>query len=136
VLNVVRTARELPRSDHFLGVRLTAEEIEQLDRFRTRSGSSTRSDAVRALVRESEKVGAGATEIPVGLLAKLEEVVEDGWVSDLDGAVSLLLTLGLGEFTRLHAERLPKLRQTARDGADRRRDRGQLDRKGRGLLDR
>jgi hypothetical protein len=132
----VRTARELPRSDHFLGVRLTAEEIEQLDRFRTRSASPTRSDAVRALVRESEKVGAGATEIPVGLLAKLEEVVEDGWVSDLDGAVTLLLTLGLGEFTRLHAERLPKLRQTARDGADRRRDRGQLDRKGRGLLDR
>jgi hypothetical protein len=134
VFNVVRTARELPRSDHFLGVRLTAEEIEQLDRFRTRSGSTTRSDAVRALVRESEKVGAGATEIPVGLLAKLEEVVDDGWVSDLDGAVSLLLTLGLGEFTRLHDERLPKLRQRARDGAERRRERGDLDRKGRGLL--
>lgn len=134
MLNVVRTARELPRSDHFLGVRLTAEEIEQLDRFRTRSGSTTRSDAVRALVRESEKVGAGATEIPVGLLAKLEEVVDDGWVSDLDGAVSLLLTLGLGEFTRLHDERLPKLRQRARDGAERRRERGDLDRKGRGLL--
>jgi hypothetical protein len=132
----VRTARELPRSDHFLGVRLTAEEVEQLDRFRIRSGSSTRSDAVRALVRESEKVGAGASEIPVALLAKLEEVVEDGWVSNLDGAVSLLLTLGLSEFTRLHADQLPKLRRTARDGADRRRDRTQLDRKGRGLLDR
>jgi len=132
----VRTARELPRSDHFLGVRLTAEEVEQLDRFRSRSGSSTRSEAVRALVRDSEKVGAGAAEIPVALLAKLEEVVEDGWVLDLDGAVSLLLTLGLSEFTRLHADRIPKLRQAARDGADRRRDRTQLDRKGRGLLDR
>jgi hypothetical protein len=132
----VRTARELPRSDHFLGVRLTAEEVEQLDRFRNRSGSSTRSEAVRALVRDSEKVGAGATEIPVALLSKLEEVVEDGWVLDLDGAVSLLLTLGLSEFTRLHADRIPKLRQAARDGADRRRDRNQLDRKGRGLLDR
>jgi len=132
----VRTARELPRSDHFLGVRLTAEEVEQLDRFRTRSGSSTRSDAVRALVRDSEKVGTQASEIPVALLAKLEEVVEDGWVTDLDGAVSLLLTLGLSEFSRLHADRLPKLRQTARDGESRRRDRTQLDRKGRGLLDR
>jgi hypothetical protein len=132
----VRTAQEPPRSDHFLGVRLTAEEVEQLDRFRTRSGSSTRSDAVRALVRESEKVGTQASEIPVALLAKLEEVVEDGWVSDLDGAVSLLLTLGLSEFSRLHADRLPKLRQTARDGESRRRDRTQLDRKGRGLLDR
>jgi hypothetical protein len=132
----VRTARELPRSDHFLGVRLTAEEVEQLDRFRTRSGSSTRSEAVRALVRDSEKVGAGATEIPVALLSKLEEVVEDGWVLDLDGAVSLLLTLGLSEFTRLHADRIPKLRQAARDGAERRRNRSQLDRKGRGLLDR
>lgn len=132
----MRTARELPRSDHFLGVRLTAEEIEQLDRFRQRSGSSTRSDAVRALVRASEKVDAEATELPVGLLTKLEELVEDGWVSDLDGAVSLLLTLGLSEFSRLHAERIPKLRQAARDGADRRRERGQLDRKGRGLLDR
>jgi hypothetical protein len=129
-------ARELPRSDHFLGVRLTAEEVERLDQFRTRSGSPTRSEAVRALVRDSEKAGAGATEIPVALLAKLEEVVEDGWVSDLDGAVSLLLTLGLSEFTRLHADRLPKLRQAARDGSDRRRDRSQLDRKGRGLLDR
>jgi hypothetical protein len=132
----VRTARELPRSDHFLGVRLTAEEVEQLDRFRSRSGSATRSEAVRALVRDSEKVGAGASEIPVALLAKLEEVVEDGWVLDLDGAVSLLLTLGLSEFTRLHADRIPKLRQAAREGADRRRDRTQLDRKGRGLLDR
>jgi ribbon-helix-helix CopG family protein len=132
----VRTARELPRSDHFLGVRLTAEEVEQLDRFRSRSGSATRSEAVRALVRDSEKVGAGVSEIPVALLAKLEEVVEDGWVLDLDGAVSLLLTLGLSEFTRLHADRIPKLRQAAREGADRRRDRTQLDRKGRGLLDR
>ncbi|HEV8050586.1 MAG TPA: ribbon-helix-helix protein, CopG family [Thermoplasmata archaeon] len=132
----MRTARELPRSDHFLGVRLTAEEVEQLDRFRSRSGSATRSEAVRALVRDSEKVGAGASEIPVALLAKLEEVVEDGWVLDLDGAVSLLLTLGLSEFTRLHADRIPKLRQAAREGADRRRDRTQLDRKGRGLLDR
>ncbi|MCI4333141.1 MAG: ribbon-helix-helix domain-containing protein, partial [Thermoplasmata archaeon] len=67
----MRTARELPRSDHFLGVRLTAEEIEQLDRFRLSSGSSTRSDAVRALVRTSEKVDTGATELPVGLLSKL-----------------------------------------------------------------
>ncbi|MCI4327297.1 MAG: ribbon-helix-helix domain-containing protein [Thermoplasmata archaeon] len=132
----MRTAHEPPRSDHFLGVRLTAEEVEQLDRFRTRSGSSTRSDAVRALVRDSEKVGTQASEIPVALLAKLEEVVEDGWVTDLDGAVSLLLTLGLSEFSRLHADRLPKLRQTARDGESRRRDRTQLDRKGRGLLDR
>ena len=132
----MRTARELPRSDHFLGVRLTAEEVEQLDRFRSRSGSSTRSEAVRALVRDSEKVGAGATELPVALLSKLEEVVEDGWVLDLDGAVSLLLTLGLSEFTRLHADRIPKLRQAARDGAERRRNRSQLDRKGRGLLDR
>ena len=131
----MRTAQEPARSDHFLGVRLTAEEVERLDRFRLRSDSPTRSDAVRALVRDSEKVGAGATELPVALLAKLEEIVEDGWVADLDGAVSLLLTLGLGEFTRLHADRLPKLRQTARDGASRRRDRRQLDRKGRGMLE-
>ncbi|HKV90500.1 MAG TPA: hypothetical protein VJQ43_04790 [Thermoplasmata archaeon] len=131
----MRTARQPARSDHFLGVRLTIEEIEQLDRFRVRSGSSTRSDAVRALVRESEKAGGGATELPVALLAKLEEVVEDGWVSDLSGAVSLLLNLGLSELTRLHADRLPSLRRTARDGADRRKQRRQLDREGRGLLD-
>ena len=131
----MRTARELSRSDHFLGVRLTAEEVERLDRFRIASGSPTRSDAVRALVRESEKAGAGATELPAGLLGKLEELVEDGWASDLDGAVALVLTLGLNELTRLHADRLPNLRRTARDGADRRRERRQLDRKGRGLLE-
>ncbi|MCI4355945.1 MAG: hypothetical protein L3K18_02215 [Thermoplasmata archaeon] len=131
----MRLAREPPRSDHFLGVRLTAGEVEQLDRFRTRSGASTRSDAVRALVRDSEKVGTGAPELPVALLAKVEELVEDGWAADLDAAVTLLLTLGLGDFARLHDDRLPRLRQNARDGAARRRERRQLDKRGQGMLE-
>jgi hypothetical protein len=135
VFNAVRSTREPARSDHFLGVRLTAGEVEQLDRFRLRSGSTTRSDAVRALVRDSEKDAAGSTELPVALFAKVEELVEDGWAVDSDGAVSLLLTLGLGEFARLHADRLPRLRQTARDGAARRRERRQLDKRGQGMLE-
>jgi hypothetical protein len=130
----VRTARELPRSDRYLGVRLSSEELEQLDRFQARSGSSTRSDAVRALVRESEKPAPGGLELAVTTLAKLEEIVSDGWVKDLDGAVTLVLGLGLDQFGRLHSERLPKTRQVAREAAERRRDRDEADRKGQGLL--
>ena len=131
----MRTAREPARSDQFLGVRLTSEELERLDRFRARSGSPTRSDAVRALVRDSERTAPEGPELPVALLGKLEELVEDGWVPDLKAAASQILTLGLGEFERLHNERLPKLRQTARDGEARRKERRRMDREGRDLLE-
>jgi hypothetical protein len=130
----VRTGPERSRPDRYLGVRLSSEELELLDRYQTRSESPTRSDAVRALVRDAERPAAGGLELPVTTLAKLEEIVADGWVKDLDGAVSLVLGLGLNEFGRLHAERLPRARQVAREAADRRRDRNEIDRKGRGLL--
>lgn len=130
----MRTAREHSRSDRYLGVRLSSEELEQLDRYQVRSTSPTRSDAVRALVRASDRPAPGGLELPVTTLAKLEEIVADGWVKDLDGAVSLVLGLGLNEFGRLHAERLPRARQVAREAADAKRNRDEIDRKGRGLL--
>jgi hypothetical protein len=130
----VRNARATAPASHFLGVRLTAEEVALLDGFRTTNDLANRSDAIRALVHAAGGAPAGAVELPVSLRNALEELVEDGYARDLDGALALVLHLGLGELARTHSERLPALREHARASADRRRDRGRADREGRGLL--
>ncbi|MGI0132676.1 MAG: hypothetical protein ACREDK_06260 [Thermoplasmata archaeon] len=132
----MRTADTAARADHFLGVRLTAEEMERLDRFGRSRDLSHRSDAVRALVRAADGLVAGRPELPVGLQTRLEEIVEDGWARDLDGALTLVLTMGLAELSRVHTERAPALRNAARDGANRRAQRHRADRRGAGLLER
>ncbi len=121
---------------YFLGVRLTTEEASLLERFRVENDLPNRSEAVRALVRGAGGAPAPEVELPVSLRAALEEVVEEGYARDLDGAVTTVLTLGLGELARTHAERLPALRERARSAAGRRRDRKRADREGRGLLGR
>ena len=132
----MRTAKAAARADHFLGVRLTAEEVERLDRFGQSRDCPSRSDAVRARVRAAEESIAERPELPVGLQTRLEEIVEDGWARDLDGALTLVLTMGLAELSRVHTERAPALRDAARDGAARRAHRRNVDRQGRGLLER
>ncbi|MCI4354885.1 MAG: hypothetical protein L3K06_05915 [Thermoplasmata archaeon] len=133
----MRTPRSDSRADRFLGVRLTQGELERLDAWRVAHGTASRSEAVRALLSAPEKVaGPSALDVPVSLRGKLEEIVEDGWASSVDGALTLVLTMGLGELTKLHTDRLPALRKHARDQSDRTRERRKGDREGRGLLER
>ena len=132
----MRSATPTKSSSYFLGVRLTADEVERLDRFQKTKDVDTRSDAVRLLVRQSAEPSAPAVEFPVSLRGQLEDLVEDGWAQTLDEAVTLVATLGLQELSRLHSERLPALRRAARESAGRSDRRRRADREGRELLDR
>ena len=117
-------------------MRLTQAELDGLDRFRHEQGLGTRSDAVRRLLRLAGSPTPGGPELPVGLVAQLEELVEDGWAKGPDEALTLVLTLGHAELSRLHTERLPALRRAARSAAEKRAERRKAERGGRGLLER
>jgi hypothetical protein len=130
----VRTARATAPATHFLGVRLNLEEESLLERFRTENDLANRSEAVRALVRGTAQPRAAYVEIPVTLRNEIEEAVEDGYALDLNGAVTLVLNLGLRELARTHREEVPSLHEKATSAAERRQDRRRADREGRGLL--
>ncbi|MGA8275067.1 MAG: hypothetical protein WB852_02060 [Thermoplasmata archaeon] len=132
----MRNARAAAPATYFLGVRLSIEEESLLEQFRTANDLPNRSEAVRTLVRSAGGVPATSVELPTTLRAELEEIVEDGYARDLDGAVAIVLNLGLGELARTHVERMPALRERARSTSERRRDRRRADREGRGLLGR
>ena len=136
MLNAVRNARADAPATHFLGVRLSLEEESLLEQFRSSNELATRSDAIRALVRAAAQSRPADVSVPATLRNELEELVEDGYARDLDSAVTLVLTLGLGEVGRIHAERLAALRDHARSSAGRRESRRRADREGRGLLGR
>jgi Arc/MetJ-type ribon-helix-helix transcriptional regulator len=130
----VRTARAETPATRFLGVRLTLEEEALLEQFRSQNELANRSEAVRALVRAAAESRSADVAVPATLRNELEELVEDGYARDLESAVTLVLTLGLGEVGRIHAERLAALRDHARSSAGRRESRRRADREGRGLL--
>jgi len=132
----VRNARADAPATRFLGVRLSSEEESLLDDFQRNNGLSTRSDAVRALVRTASEPRPGAVELPPTLRGELEEIVEIGYARDLEGAIALVTSLGLTELARTHSERLPALRERARSVKERREGRRRADREGRGLLGR
>lgn len=132
----MRKARADAPATRFLGVRLTSEEESLLDDFRREHELPTRSDAVRALVHAASEPGPESVELPPTLRGELEEVVENGYARDLEGAIALLTSLGLTELARTHSERLPALRERARSMKDRREGRRRADREGRGLLGR
>ena len=132
----MRTARTGESAERFLGVRLTAKELDRLDQFGSSLGLPNRSEAIRALLRESDRAPSERDEVALGLEEQIATIVEDGWAPNRDAAVTLVLTLGLQELARIHAERLPSLRERARGHAARRRARRQADREGRGLLGR
>lgn len=121
-------------ASRFLGVRLHAEEEEKLEAFRRARGFSSRSDAVRALVRDAPLDRSGAVEISPTVREELLELVENGYARDLGEAVRLSVELGLADIVRLHVDRLGQLRGHARDLAERRRGRNRMDREGRELL--
>ena len=131
----MRTARPAGPSDRFLGVRLTQEEVALLDRWKESSGSPTRSDAIRALVRGAERPAPETPELPTTVRSGLEQLVEDGIARDLPAAFDLVLTRGLEEVARVYHERLPALRRAAREASDRSASRHRADREGRRLLD-
>jgi len=132
----VRNARDDAPATRFLGVRLTSEEESQLDGFQRDHGFPTRSDAVRALVRTASAPPPESVDLPPTLRGELEEVVENGYARDLEGAIALVTSLGLTELARTHSERLPALRDHARSVKERREGRRRADREGRGLLGR
>lgn len=132
----MRTARAEAPATRFLGVRLTLEEEALLEQFRSENRLANRSEAVRALVRRATESRPADVALPVTLRNELEDLIEEGYVQSLDSAVSLLLTLGLTELERVHAERLAALREHARSTAGRREGRRRADREGRGLLGR
>lgn len=130
----MRTARANAPATHFLGVRLTTEEESLLERFQTDHELPSRSEAVRKLVRSASEAKTEAVELPAALRTELEELVEDGYARDLDGAIALVLTLGIRELARTHDEHVPALRERARSANERRAGRRRADREGRGLL--
>lgn len=132
----MRNAKADAPATRFLGVRLTSEEESLLDGFQRDHGLSTRSDAVRALVRSASEPPPGSVSVPPTLQGELEELVENGYARDLEGAIALVTSLGLTELARTHSERLPALRERARSVKDRREGRRRADREGRGLLGR
>jgi hypothetical protein len=136
MLNVVRTARAEAPATRFLGVRLTSEEESLLDKFRTTRGLASRSEAARVLVREAAETRPTGVELPATVQQELEELVEDGYARNVEGALTLVLHLGLAELVRTHAERLPSLRESARAARERGSGRRRADREGRGLLGR
>ena len=136
MFNGVRTARADAPVTRFLGVRLSLEEESLLERFRTANELPNRSEAVRAMVRGTTEARPADVSVPATLRNEMEELVEDGYARDLDSAVTLVLTLGLGELGRIHAERIAALRDHARTSAGRREGRRRADREGRGLLGR
>jgi hypothetical protein len=130
----VRNARAAAPATYFLGVRLSVEEESLLEQFRTTNDLPNRSAAIRSLVRGAGGAPVASVELPTTLRAELEEIVEDGYALDLDGALATVLNLGLAELARTHTERMTSLREHARSTSERRRDRRRADREGRGLL--
>lgn len=130
----MRTARAEAPATYFLGVRLTIEEESLLAKYQTERALPNRSEAIRALVRGAAENRAANVELPATLRAELEELVEDGYARDLDGAITLVLTLGIRELARTHAEHVSTLREHARSSRDRHADRRRAEREGRGLL--
>jgi Arc/MetJ-type ribon-helix-helix transcriptional regulator len=130
----VRTARAKVPTTYFLGVRLTTEEESLLERFRRERDLANRSEAVRALVRGATPGVPTSVELPATLRSELEELVEDGYANDLDGAVTLVLHHGLRELARLHDEVVPTLRSRAKSVDSRRAERQRAEREGRKFL--
>ena len=133
----MRNPRPTGPATKFVGLRLTTEELESLDDWRQEHGSPSRSHAVRALIgAPGTAPSPRASDLPVVLRAKLETLVEDGYARDVDGALTLVLTLGLGALHRLHVEQWRELRKAAREDVDRSRARRRADREGRDFLER
>jgi Arc/MetJ-type ribon-helix-helix transcriptional regulator len=131
----VRSTEPPSQPTQFLGVRLTPEEIDRLDRLQRELESPSRSDAVRALLRAADRISTPRLELPAAIEAQLDELVDDGWAASRGEALTLTLSLGLSEFAKVQSERMPALHRRAKDLGDRSRSRRDADREGRDLLE-
>jgi Arc/MetJ-type ribon-helix-helix transcriptional regulator len=120
----------------FLGVRLTEEELRELDEYQRSRGIETRSDAVRTLVRESKERAVPPLRLPASVMHQIEELVEDGWAHTEEEALNLLTTMGMETVSRVHTEGVPALRGAARNLRDRHQARRSATHKGREYLER
>ncbi len=122
-------------ASRFLGVRLTLEEERRLEEFRTARGLSSRSDAVRALLREAGQAPPSpSVQLPATRERELESLVEDGYFTSVQAAIEHALEAGLAELVRTHGEGLSELRRRAREAREEKRERRRADREGRELL--
>jgi hypothetical protein len=131
----VRSAGAASPATAFLGVRLTLEELDRLDRFQKTSESPTRSDAVRALVRAADRLAESPLELPTAIDLEIEELAADGYAGDKDAALTVVLHLGLAELAKTHGERMAGMRRNARDLRDRKAARQDADREARERLE-
>lgn len=122
--------------ERYLGVRLSTEELARLDKVVEERGFSTRSEAVRWILRQAgapdavprspgEKSPRGrSVEIPVILYRELERSVENGYSSDIGAALEKALERGLEELAHQRSRRVDLERATAerlhQEDADRR----------------
>jgi hypothetical protein len=132
----VRSDPEAESASCFLGARLTPEELRRLDRFRADRGLRTRTDAIRVLLRDAEVAPPASGTVPPTVEAQLEELVEDGWFTDAQSALTALVAYGWREFVRERTVGRADLRRAAREIHDGRKARRGADREGRGLLER
>jgi hypothetical protein len=132
----VRSAHATSTPTAFLGVRLTSEELDRLDRFQRTQECPTRSDAVRALVRAADRLSQDGLELPPSLERELEELAVDGYAGNKDAALAVVLNLGLAELTKTHGDRMSGLRRNARELRDRKAARDGADREARERLER
>lgn len=117
-------------------MRLTADEESRLERFRSDRELNTRSEAIRALLRDAVTSRVRAPELPVTRLRELEELVEDGYFTSVESALESALEAGLRELVATHRDGLPELKRRSRELRERGDRRRRADREGRGLLGR
>ncbi len=115
-------------------MRLSPEEEARLERFRDERALPNRSEAIRALLRDAAAPRGRTAEIPATRLRELEELVEDGYFSTIEGAVEHALEVGLRELVANHRDGLAELRRHARELRERGERRRRAVREGRELL--
>ncbi len=111
--------------ERYLGVRLSAEELERLDRVVDERNFANRSEAIRHLLREASQPGeplrapgeraprGRMVEVPVTLHRELERSVENGYSSGLTAALEKALERGLEVLAERRSQRVETERRTA-----------------------
>jgi Arc/MetJ-type ribon-helix-helix transcriptional regulator len=127
-------AAQSGESARFLGVRLSPEEEARLAGIQSDRKIASRSEAVRALLREAAPVRRELVELPATRRRELEELVEDGYFTSVASAVEYALEVGLRELVANHTVGWSELRRHAREMRERGDRRRGADREGRELL--
>ena len=127
-------AAQSAESRRFLGVRLSPEEEARLAGIQADRKIASRSEAVRALLREAPSERPERIELPVTRRRELEELVEDGYFTTLASAVEYALEVGLRELVANHTVGWSELRRHAHEARERGDRRRRADREGRELL--